>query len=70
MSEPLKRVKRIKNIHARKSAVPDEFHPRLLRVISSGVDESLALIFNKSIEEAKLPPEWKRGNISLFFQKG
>ena len=68
---PEKVFKKLKKLKKNKSAGPDGFHPRVLWECAEAIKVPLALIFNKSLEEAKLPSEWKLGNIkALYKQKG
>ena len=68
---PEKVYKKLKKLKKNKSAGPDGFHPRILWECAETIKVPLALIFNKSLNEAKLPSDWKLGNIkALYKQKG
>ena len=68
---PDKVYKKLKCLKKNKSAGPDGFHPRVLWECADTLKVPLALIFNKSLNESKLPSEWKFGNVkALYKNKG
>ena len=68
---PDKVFKKLKSLKKNKSAGPDGFYPRVLWECADAIKVPLALIFNKSLHEAKLPSEWKLGNVkALYKNKG
>lgn len=53
-----------------KSPGPDGLHPRVLKELIGKIEVALLNICNKSLDEAKLPEDWKKGNITPIFKKG
>ena len=67
---PDKVKKKLLKLKKTKSAGPDGFHPRVLRECVDTISSPLAMIFNKSLQEAKLPPQWKEGHVTPIHKKG
>ena len=62
--------KAIKQTNPNKSPGPDNIHPKL---IVETIDQScgpLTNIFNKFLDQDKLPDAWNQVNITLIFKKG
>ena len=53
-----------------KSPGVDGILPKLLLAIVEKISIPLATVFNLSLEEGKLPLEWKEANIRPLFKKG
>ena len=66
--QPKLYVSRYKDINVNKSAGPDKIPPRVLKENASQVAKPLYLIFRKSLDEGKLPEEWKLANITPIFK--
>lgn len=62
--------KYLSNINQSKAAGPDEIHPRVLHEVRSEVTKPLSLIFSKSLDEGKIPLEWKHAIIKPIHKKG
>ena len=62
--------RKLKALDPCKTPGADNIHPRLLRELSEELAKPLTLIFNKSLEEGKLPSEWKKANVTAIFKKG
>ncbi|KAI8505108.1 hypothetical protein Bbelb_172170 [Branchiostoma belcheri] len=62
--------RRLKNLNPNKSPGPDNIHPRVLKEMAEVLATPLQIIFTKSLEEGKLPREWKIGHITPIFKKG
>jgi hypothetical protein len=60
----------LKKLNPSKSAGPDGLHARFLREAQDELVRPLTILFNKSIQEGKLPQDWKCGQISPIFKKG
>ncbi len=53
-----------------KSAGPDNISPRLLKETATELSKGLAILFQRSIQEGKLPTPWKDATVSPVFKKG
>ena len=53
----------------RKSQGPDNYHPKLLLETVNEVKKPLTDIFNKSLQEGKIPDPWKIANITPLHKK-
>ena len=53
-----------------KSSGPDLTHPRILKVAKDEICEAMSYIFNKSIETASIPEDWKLANVTAIHKKG
>ena len=62
--------KSLSNLRPDKSPGPDNIHPMLLRETAQNIAEPLTLIFQKSVEDGRVPDEWKRANITPIYKKG
>ena len=62
--------KHIKQLNASKSLGPDNYHPKLLLKTVNEVKKPLTDICNKSLQEGKVPEEWKLTNITPLHKKG
>ena len=51
---------------------PDDIHPKLLKSLAENHDfvKSLTLLYNKCIEECKIPTIWKTANVVALHKKG
>ncbi|CAM5092187.1 unnamed protein product [Eretmochelys imbricata] len=45
-------------------------HPRILKELTEGISEPLAIIFEKSWKTADIPEDWKKANIVPIYKKG
>ena len=57
-------------LNTNKSTGPDDLHPRLLKELAEHIAEPIAILFNKVLEDSKLPRDWKMAYISAIFKKG
>ena len=62
-------AQKIKNMKDNKSPGVDGIPPKLLKEIVEQISTPLAKLFNLSLEEGIVPPEWKE-NITPLFKKG
>ena len=49
---------------------PDGIFPRVLKELKDVIALPMTLLFNKSLDEGKIPSEWKKANVSPIFKKG
>ena len=54
----------------KKSPGPDGLHPRVLKEAADILAEPLAVIFNKSIQEGRVPDGLKIANVTAIYKKG
>lgn len=62
--------KQLKKLKGNKSSGPDNIHPFVLKQIQAGIINPLTKIFQKSISEGRIPPQWKLANVTAIFKKG
>jgi hypothetical protein len=62
--------KKLKDLKIFKSPGPDSIHPRVLKETKDTIATPLAIIFNASLQEGKLPETWKTAIVSAIFKKG
>lgn len=62
--------KTIKDINPNKSQGPDLVHPKLIHECREQIVNPLTKIYRKSLDEGKLPIEWKKANVSVIFKAG
>lgn len=60
----------LKGIKPDKSMGPDQVHPRILTEAKEVLTAPLTALFNKSLNDGKLPTDWKKANIIPIFKKG
>ena len=53
-----------------KSQGPDNIHPMVINEFKNSLLYPLKLIFEKSIEEAKIPEIWKSAHVTAIFKSG
>ena len=58
------------NLNPNKAQGPDGIPSRVLKELSSVIAEPLCNIFNVSLEEGKIPLEWKNAEVTAIFKKG
>ena len=63
-------LKVLQTLKTDKSLGPDSLHPRLLKELSESIANLLCIIFNQSLNNRKLPNQWKNALISAIFKKG
>ena len=57
------------SLNTSKSPGPDKIHPKLLFEMRDFLTQFLTKIFNKSLDEMKLPKDWKLAHIAFIFTK-
>ena len=63
-------AKKLRNTKIDKSAGPDGIHPRILKELCEELSQPLAILFNKTLTEGKIPDDWKTANITAIHKKG
>lgn len=62
--------KYIRKLKVSKSMGPDKFHPKFLVETVETIKKPLNLLFNKSLQEGKIPDPWRLANITPIHKKG
>ena len=62
--------KKLKKLNTKKAQGPDLIPPRVLQEISKEIAKPLSILFNKSLQEGKVPEEWKYAEVTAIFKKG
>ena len=60
----------LSKLNISKSPGPDGISSRLLKLASPAVANTLAKIFNISIESGTFPEDWKKANVVPIYKKG
>ena len=63
-------VKLLNNINPHKATGPDNIPGKLLKELATEVSPILTTIFNASIQQGKIPDQWKEALITPLFKKG
>ena len=63
-------LKYIQKLNTAKAAGPDEMYPKILYEVKEAICEPLSIIFNKSLEEGRLPSDWKQAVVKPIYKKG
>ena len=61
---------KIRTLKADKSPGNDDMSPRLLKAISKEIAEPVATIFRRSLDEGRVPWDWRTANVTPLFKKG
>ena len=61
---------KLSKLNPSKSAGPDNIHGKILKELSDQLNYPLSKIFNQSLNEGKIPTEWKLANVKPLFKKG
>lgn len=62
--------KQLQSLNPNKSPGPDGLHPMVLKELSDVLAEPVAELFNKTMQEGELPPQWKEAHVTPIFKKG
>ena len=62
-------LKKLRELKPGKSPGPDGWHPVLLKNIADLIAPPLAVIFQKSLDEGVLPPDWLKACVTAIFKK-
>lgn len=60
----------LKKLDPRKASGPDDIPTALLKLGAHSLSKYLCLLFNKSIDEGCLPPDWKKAHIVPIHKSG
>ena len=63
-------LKKLVNLKEGSAPGPDGIGARFLKAQSRVLAAPLASIFNKSLEEGKVPSDWRKANVTPIFKKG
>jgi len=63
-------LKLLLNLKPDKSAGPDTVHPRVLKECAHVLAQPLFLLYRKSMDEGKIPLDWKSGHVTPIHKKG
>ena len=61
--------KKLTGLNPNKSAGPDGLHCRVLKETAEQVAAPLALIFNKSLTEGRVPTDWKHATVTPIYKR-
>ena len=67
---PLAVLQKLKNLNVNKAQGPDGIPPRILKELCEQLANPLSVLFNKSLEEGKIPSDWKKADVVPIFKKG
>ena len=59
----------LKQVDPYKATGPDGIPPRLLKEVANELSPCLTLVFNASLQQGKLPNDWKRAIVAPLFKK-
>ena len=68
--EEVKIEKLLSGLNMNKAAGPDGIPPSILSQASKELAKPLALLFRRTLDEGKLPDEWKLAYVTPIFKKG
>jgi hypothetical protein len=60
----------LEKLNVRKASGYDSITPRLLRLASSGIADSLTRLYNECIRKGEWPEAWQRGEWNPVYKKG
>ena len=61
---------KLMGLNPSKSPGEDGIHPRILKELHNSLSKPLTILFNRSIQENKIPDEWKSAQVTALFKKG
>ena len=62
--------KKLKSLNPNKSPGPDRLHQRILKELHSVLDKPLAILYQKTLKQGKIPNQWKCATVTAIFKKG
>ena len=63
-------LKLLKNLNLNKASGPDQISSRFLKTMSSSIAPVLTILFQASINQGKIPDDWKTAYVRPLFKKG
>ena len=63
-------LEKLNKLNKGKAQGPDKVPPQVFMELSRELSVPLSILFNKSLEEGKIPSEWKSANVVAILQKG
>jgi ribonuclease P/MRP protein subunit RPP40 len=63
-------MKKINNLKENKAQGPDQMSPKVIKECKEKLCPAFTILFNKSMEEEKLPKIWKAANVTPIFKGG
>jgi hypothetical protein len=64
---PVAVEQKLKNLNKRKAQWPDSIPSKVLKELSKELALPLTILFNKSLEDGKLPEDWKNAEVIAIF---
>ena len=61
---------KLKSLDPSKAQGPDQIPAKVLKELSNEISLQLSLIYNKSLEDGKIPEDWKEAEVIAIFKKG
>ena len=61
---------KIKEMQSESAPGPDGIKPKILKEVAKEMSKPLAILFNKSMQEGKIPDDWRKANVTPLFKKG
>ncbi len=62
--------KYLDKLETNKSTGPDALSPRLLKELKEYILKPLTDIYNLSLQQNKVPEDWKQANVTPIYEKG
>ena len=62
--------KELCNLNSQKAAGPDDIKPIVLKSCARSLAAPLSVLFRKTLDEGRLPEDWKTAKITPIFKKG
>jgi len=63
-------MKKLQKLQMDKAQGPDDIHPAVLRNCAEIISKPLTMIYEKSLQEGKLPDDWKVATVIPIYKKG
>ena len=63
-------LKKLKSLKENKAPGPDSMYPRILKEACAELCVPLGKIFQRSLTEGEVPPDWRMANITCIHKKG